>query len=50
MTIRPMSAAAALLREHVARAHAQIKQLEAEHSGPVLSWDEPEPDEPEAGG
>jgi hypothetical protein len=49
MTIRPMSAAAALLREHVARAHAQIEQLEAEHEWAGWPGDEPEPDEPEAG-
>jgi hypothetical protein len=49
MTDRPMSAAAALLREHVARAHAQIEQLEAEHQGPGWPGAEPEPEEPEAG-
>jgi hypothetical protein len=49
MTGRPVSAAQVLLREHVARAHAQIEQVEAGHDGPGFFWDEPEPDEPEAG-
>jgi hypothetical protein len=49
MTGRPLSAAQALLREQLARAHAQIEQLEAGQEAPGWSWDEPEPDEPEAG-
>jgi hypothetical protein len=49
MTDQPVSAAASLLREQLARARAQIEQREAEHDGPGHSWDEPEANEPEAG-